>query len=474
MKKAMLSGVLVAVILALSLPSAALASRWRAGAVAGGKPASAVLTGSSAARQFQLQGEGRAGFTPLAAVLSGTAALNGHVYWLYGDGSAEYPYVNYPQSDAKVAWYVESSEGSGTGSTTTDADGAYGLGGVAPAAGNGVVRATDRYDLDWPYPYTLSYVDRSWADGGVSTFDFRPGLAAFGFRTGGPFENEEQGSAWWTMRGADAGGAVESYKPYAGSLEDVEVRLQALPGTYTRVCANWYTNEGMEKTTDFAVASATLTSTGLTFNQTNAQRLWEVSNYSPSGDPGTVVKLRLQNFPAGEVTDFYGYQYEPVLTPFRSFGAFTARDLANQYRNVTIPARATPGQDYVIWGHHRGGLLDLEVFFQVTRLKGPSAARGSYRLTGQVPVQGYDGAPGAAGRAKDVYLYRRFTAATAQPKGDPVKYGWKFVRRYRTDTAGKFTTATMNPGRTTWYIVYYRADKENWDGFTSVRRVRHY
>jgi hypothetical protein len=470
--KRILVEVLVAASVLLALPAATLAAEWHDGVVTGGKGGADGL-GRLGIASLPREAAARAGFLSLGAVLSGSAELNGHVYSLYGDGSPETPYVNYLQSDAEVAWYVDSAEGSGSGNTVTDMNGAYTLGSVAPATGNGIVRATNWLDPDYPYPSTLSYVDRSWADGSASTYDFGRGLAGFDVTTGGPFKNEEQGSAWWTMRGTDAGGGIESFVPHAGSLEDVDVRLQALPGTYTDVCANWHTNEGMEKTADFAVASAALTSTGITFNQAVAQRLWEVVNYTPSGDPGSVVKLRLQNFPADEVTDLYGYQYEPAVTLFKSLGSLTAKALANQYKRVTVPASALPGQDYVIGGHHRGGLLDLEVYFQVTRLKGPSAARGSYRLTGQVPIAGYTGAPGDTGASKWVYLYRRFTAAS-QPKGDPTRLGWKSVRRYRTDATGKFGTYSMNPGRTAWYVVYYGADADNWQGFTSVRRVRHY
>jgi hypothetical protein len=468
MKKVLIAAVVVAALMPI-LPTGALAAERHGGAATGGKLASDTVVRQCGAA-LQQEHARRVGFVPLGAVLTGTAELNGHVYGLardYSDGS--WQMWEYPASGATMTWAVSSPDGAGSGETTTDSGGAYSLTGVAPAVGNGFVHAALRQDAEGGWRYELTYTDRTWADASITTYDFHPGMATMTMRGGGPWAAEVD-HPWVTMRGTDAGGGVESSTilPPGGSFDPAF----GLAGAYTRVCAYWYTNEGMEQPADVTVTAGAETATGLSFNETYAQRLWEVYNYSASGDPGTVVRLRLQNFPAGEVTDFYGYQYEPVVTPFTSLGSCTARDLANQYKSVTVPSTATPGQDYVIGGQHRDGLLDLRVYFQVTRLKGPSAASGSYKLTGRVPIQGYDGSSGDTGRPKYVSLYRRFTAA-GQPKGNPTKYGWTFVRRYQTSATGTFSTRYMNPGRNAWYVVFYPGDRENWAGFTSVRRVRH-
>lgn len=397
-----------------------------------------------------------------------TAQLRGHVYALLADreGGTWNLWLS-PASGAIVRWGMSSS--TQHGSTTTGSDGAYTLNGVPPATGDGVVQADFPRDSENAWKYSLAYTGRSWLDRLISTFDFRPGMATMRVTGGGPWF-DDMNDPWVTMRGTDADGGVESSTIRPNVTFD---RAFGLPGAYTAVCAYWYSNEGVEKAADFTVAAGQETTTSLAFNETNAQRLWETYNFTASGDPGSVVKLRLQNYPAGQVTDFYGYQYEPVTTPLKSFGAYTAKPLANQYKSVTIPSTAVPGQDYVIGGQHRAGLLDLEVYFQVTRLKAPSSASGSYKLTGRVPIQGYTGAPTDTGTRKYVSVYRRFAVA-GQPKGNPIKYGWTLVGKYQTSATGTFTTRSMNPGRTAWYVVFYPGDKDNWAGFTSVRRVRHF
>jgi hypothetical protein len=465
MKKILVTA-LLATSLLLAMPAAMSAAPWHAGAATGGKARHAASLSVRPARALQQQTAGRVSFVPLADVLSGTAELNGHVY------TAQ---TVQPLSGATVGWWVDSAEGTGRGTTTTGVHGAYTLSNVAPATGNGLVWV-ERPAVGEASWYELDFTDRTWVDGSVSTYDFEPSQVYMYSSYGGPWFDYRQ-QPWLIMRGTDLAGGLESYTDDPVDSADEPPGMSylsgpALPGTYTSFCLNFWSNEGVELTGDVTVPSGWLAQTDLTFEQASAQRLWEVTNYTASGDPGTVVRLRLQNFPAGEVTDFYGYQYEPVMTPYRSFGSFTAQDLANQYKRVTIPSTAKVGQDYVIGGQHRDGLLDLEVYFQVTRLKGPSSSSGSYRLTGQVPIASYDGSKGDTGGRKYVYLYRRFTSA-AQPKGDPTKHGWKFMRRYRTDNTGKFTTYSMNPGRTAWYVVYYPEDTDNWSGFTSVRRVRH-
>lgn len=446
MSRLIVGALVAAALLALALAGTAGAATWQK------QGGSVPLQLRPAPAQQQA---GRVGFVPLVATLTGTAQLSGHVLE-YSTGS--------PLFDADVGWWVGSADDFGSGRTTTGYDGVYTLSSVAPASGNGGV---------WAAPsdgsYELDYIDRTWADASISTYEFHPGIATMQLVNGGVWDVGDEAQAWVTITGADAGGGLWAFTDdqAAGTAHAL-----GLPGTYTEVCVNFWSNEGVELPANVTVTADAETPSGLTFDQASSQRLWEVFNYTASGDPGTVVKLRMQNFPAGEVIDFYGYQYEPVMTPYRSFGSYTAQDVANQYRRVTIPSTARVGQDYVIIGDHRGHLLELKVYFQVTRLKGPSSARGSYRLTGKVPIQSYDGSAGDTGGRKYVYLFRRFTSA-AQPKGDPTKHGWKFMRRYRTDNTGKFTTYSMNPGRTAWYVVYYPDDTDNWDGFTSVRRVRH-
>ncbi|MCX6373604.1 MAG: carboxypeptidase-like regulatory domain-containing protein [Actinobacteria bacterium] len=407
-----------------------------------------------------------------ASTPAGAGVVQGHVYDSDGDPVASVELTVAAIDDQGVPIWEDSA--------TTDATGFYSVSG-APASTQGVLVGTTGSD-EWAM-YHLTF-----ADPGTSTYDVRPAMVTWSATRGGPQAASWQDPflIWFTGTNATGGEFyVINQAPKSaagGSGTPVTGTAMALPGD-VRWMGFWFgggMNEAAEwvatdpGNTPVPVTAGSTTPLPFTFDEAAAYRVLITRPYWASGRPGTVLRLGLQNFPAGMSFTFEGSVDSGVHTTWNG-RSYTSTGPAEQTVRLTVPKEAgagpgrvfnvglrevtagTPGQSYLVFG----------AAFQVCTLNASETAisRGTaVKLHGFVPQ---------AGRTpKDVWIYKRTTAAAPPTVWDARQQGWTLVARLRTDRNGRYHSALLTPLRTTWYVARYAGDADYFRAYTSVRSVR--
>ncbi len=397
-------------------------------------------------------------FAPLGAKLAGTAVVNGHVYDFGGS----------PMNGAYVAWAVTLGEGFEAGDAQSDALGAYSLSNLPAAPGTGELLVGSPSE-----PWAIGRYDATWADPGPTTFDFRPGVVSTVLLRGGPWDFWNAVSVY--LYGADARSGVAGMSTVAGADPQVSGWAYGTPGTYQNGAAYFWMDEGKEFATTTTLVAGAASGDTIVVDQAGAQRIMVTSPYWASGKPGTVVKVRHENYPAGWTLDYSGYADSPTGKPFKSYGSLATTGASPFSKGLTIPATAPAGYWYVVNATHREGPLSLDTPFQVCTLKASKSAirkGASIRLSGVIPTEGHWGSQ--PGKSKYVTIYKRTTAAGQPTVLDPTKKGWTRVARVKANGLGRYASAYLKPARTTWYVVWYPRDQWYWGAYTSVLKVRVY
>lgn len=169
-------------------------------------------------------------------------------------------------------------------------------------------------------------------------------------------------------------------------------------------------NQGIEwrPTSSVPVAPGAYSGTFMGFDQAGGRGAWIQTPYWASGQPGTKVRLVLENWPAGYQTSFYG---DNQMTPgtVRDWPFYLESDGTTFSTTLTVPATTLAGYDYEIHTYRYDdpqSYLDLTTYFQVCTLKSSRASvrsGGTVRLSGVIPTQGHEGS--RRGKVKYVTLY---------------------------------------------------------------------
>jgi hypothetical protein len=411
----------------------------------------------------------------LASATVGAGVVQGHVYDYDGNPVAGYELgVAVFDDQGVLLWFSPA---------TTDASGLYSVSGV-PASTHGLLTGTmgsDEYEWDmW---------DLTFADPATSTYDVRPARVAWSATRGGPQAAswQDPGIIWITGTNATGGQfAVKDYAPKSAaggsSGTTVSGTTLAFPGDLrwmglwfgANEAAEWYAYDPGTGNAPVPVTAGSTATLPFTFDEASAYRVLITDPYWASGRPGTVLRLGLQNFPAGMSFTFEGSVDAGVHTDWNG-KSYTTTGPAEQTVHLTVPkkAGAGPGRVFYVRLQEVTALLPSQsymffyVSFQVCTLNASetSISRGTaVKLHGLVPV---------AGRTpKYVWIYRRATAASPPTVWDATQHGWRLVERLRTDRNGRYHSAWLTPTRTTWYVARYAGDADYFRAYTSVRTVR--
>jgi len=411
----------------------------------------------------------------LAAATGGAGVVRGHIYDYFGS----------PIADASVMAYVLDDQGDWLWSqdATTDAAGAYSLSG-APASAHGAISVGLENGDYW------AMKGLAFADPGTSTYDVRPARVTWSATRGGPWGTGWQDPFLEVVGMSAAATPVYAKTDRSGVSTGATVTdwASALPADVRLVAFYFYSNEvavwdaADAGDSPLPVTVSSATALPFTFDEASAYRIFFTRPYWASGKPGTVLRLAMQNFPAGMKVGFGGWSESPGGFSTTWGGKrYTSTGPQRQTVSLTVPAKATPGYSFIVSAgdptvrYNIVGVGPME-YFQVCTLNATktSIRRGTaVKLRGVVPVQDHWGS--TAGKAKYVWVYKRTTAASAPPTvWDATKKGWKLVARVRTDRYGRYHSALLTPARTTWYVARYAGDAQYWRAYTSVRKVRVY
>jgi hypothetical protein len=283
----------------------------------------------------------------------------------------------------------------------------------------------------------------------------------FSYATVDAFSSEDGVSKF-----AETGIARATTEPTSGTAA-------ALGGTLDALNVYFFSDEGVEvPTADVTVTPASSVAGLFLFNATATPVIYTTW---ASGKPGSVFKVKFNNFPAGWVNRLTGDDTATPKAADKSFGSWTSAGRSSQTKTLTIPKTATPGYTYRVVAQHTNGAhadrdLTLSEPFQVCTLN-PNRpfTRPPYDLyfTGRVPNDGH---------SKRVMLYRRYTAGGQPPYvgGFLEAKGWKRIGSWRCPPDGRFRSDGRMEGRTAWYCLWYAADSTHWGAWTSVVKVPNY
>ena len=178
-----------------------------------------------------------------------------------------------------------------------------------------------------------------------------------------------------------------------------------------------------------------------------------------SGTPGTIVKLLLKGWPAGEKAAFVAscgasqYRYPQSQTSSAASDTYT----------VPLQIRTNAPVDSCKIVTYRAddydSLVGLWDYFEVCTFRASASAihRGmTVRLSGKVPGRGY------------VTIYSTRHEVSGQPWSLAAK-GWVKGGRYPISSSGKFLTGVLRPTRTISYVAKYTGI--NFPAFTSMVKV---
>jgi hypothetical protein len=182
-----------------------------------------------------------------------------------------------------------------------------------------------------------------------------------------------------------------------------------------------------------------------------------------AGRPGSTVRYKVTNLPAGEQLSFVGYSwtadwgiksYSQVVTSTGPESTYTV--------SLRVPARATRGTVYDVDAQRSDdtqSMLWLYDYYEVCDLAATRSviARGeSVRLRGR------------AGALKAT-LYKRH--AHAPRPATPEARGWTKVADLTVGAEGRLITPRLRPSRSTWYVVRFRGLGGGFMAFTPVVKV---
>jgi len=356
-------------------------------------------------------------------------------------------------------------------SAETGADGSFTITG-APATSEGVLDVTSI----GAYEDSFGVTDLTFSDPGTTDVGtLRPGGLSVEAVEGGPWA----GSALPTI---ETNNLDDSYADRTFDTESswpTTFRADAMPGSvYDAICyfyydeaAEWIAASGNE----YAVSAGATTGSSVVLRESQALRSAQLlTGYSPSGKPGSKVKILIGNWPAGSTATFSGRSDKPGAAPRKSFGSMHPAGTGWYLKTVTVPTTATPGYAYWISIYRTdlsGSWLSLSEYFQVCTLKASAATihrGGRVKLSGVIPTKGHWGT--TAGKRKVVYVYAS-TKAKPQPTTWKPNSSWHLVAKVTANGLGKYASAYLRPAGTRWYVVRYPSDNWYWGGYTSVIKV---
>jgi hypothetical protein len=401
-------------------------------------------------------------FAPLARRFAGTATITADVYQPTGVASG--------YGTAQLVVWADDGTVAFSQTATTDYKGHVTFSGVPAASTSGELAY-------WPSKGGGAFVydtwDLSWTDPEGAAFVLLPGTVPVSIVAGGI----------WKQYFSYA--AVDAFSSEAGVSKFVETGIAratteptsgtaaALGGTLDALNVYFFSDEGVEvPTSDVTVTPGSSTS-GFTALEAAAQRM--INTTWASGKPGSVFRVKFNNFPAGWMNRLTGDDTATPKAADKSFGSWTSVSRSSQTRTLTVPRTATPGFTYRIVAQHTNGArgdrdLTLSEPFQVCTLN-PNRpfTRPPYDLyfTGRVPNDGH---------RKRVMLYRRYTGG-GQPSyagGFLEKKGWRRIESWHAGSDGRFRSHGNLEDRTAWYCLWYAGDSTHWAAWTSVVKVPHF
>ncbi len=234
------------------------------------------------------------------------------------------------------------------------------------------------------------------------------------------------------------------------SFNDVVVSDVQTPGDAQNVtaAAEWLSPSAVP------VAAGSQASSPVVFDWSHAQRAYLAGPpCQHCGRPGSVVRVVLKGWPAGEKAGFQLTDYKPYPTQVSSAG--TDKTYVVKLR---IPNSADPGESYDLTTYRTddpASHLSLWDGFQVCAFRSTAdvVVRGTgIRLRGTVPSA-----------ARTVWLFARHSAA-ARP-ATVTAPGWHKVGHYRANDNGTFVSALLHPSRTTWYVARYPRSSDDGPSF---------
>ena len=293
----------------------------------------------------------------------------------------------------------------------------------------------------------------------------------------------QPGSVTFTTDALGTNNAVTAitYGPSGGAytrLTSTSGLVPAMPASVNYTVAFWSQREAADwVSTTFggpnapiAVVAGQQSSGQISIAKSTARSILIDSPYWDSGAPGTKVTFELDNW-LSPVTAELAVVSEFSTVTMPAPMVFTGTSAATRVFSFVVPKKAKPGDTLEV----RATRTDLAVpqdfrfrvreFFQVCTLVATktSIAKGaSVRLSGVVPT---------GGSAKKVVLYSRTTKATTQPSNWNSPAGWKKVATLSASKTGAYKSGLLKPTRTTWYVVRYPSDPSNFEAFTSVLKV---
>jgi hypothetical protein len=317
---------------------------------------------------------------------------------------------------------------------------------------------------------------------GPNFFPVWPGAVAWTNTAGGPLGNPSQLRVVLGGTASSPAGSIQSQHRFAGSA--TSGAAWSLPGDIQWSQCYYRDNEvatwTLADTTGTLTVSAWALSGPIDFDQASAARMMIVSPRWRSGKPGTVMKMRFENWPQWTHLALTGLDASVPATTWNDRTYDVSSTPTTATLDLKVPTSAKLGRTFTTWGQGRVTELDVptnvQTYFQVCTLapdKSKVAKGQLVRLRGRVPVQ--LGPDGTAGKRKYVTIWARAKSATDAPKTwDPTSSGWRKVATVHTDGYGRYVTPVaeaLRPTRSTSYVCRYPADAFHFRAYTSVCRV---
>jgi hypothetical protein len=317
---------------------------------------------------------------------------------------------------------------------------------------------------------------------GYNRFVVIPGAVAWTNTGGGPLGASSQLRIVLAGTASDPDGSIWSQHRFAGGT--TSGAAWSLPGVIQWSQCYYRDNEvatwTMADTTSTLTVSAWALSGPIGFDQGSAARMRIVSPRWNSGKPGTVMKVRFENWPQWTHLALTGLDASLPATTWNDLTYDTSTSPVTSTFDLKVPATAKVGRTFTTDGQGRVTELDVptyvQAYFQVCTLTPDRAkiAKGELvRLRGRVPVR--LGPDGTAGTRKYVTIWARGKSATDAPAAwDPRASGWHKVATVRTDAYGRYVTpavSALKPTQSTSYVCRYPSDAFHFRAYTSVCRV---
>ncbi len=394
-------------------------------------------------------------FTPLGARMAAAVSVTGTVYDSSHSALGNVQMEWWSRSDADQKW--------NSGTMASQYDGSYTASPQATTSGEIWAYLDDAW---W------GRLDQTWTAGNTYPVDLYPGRVNVAATRGGPWKTFQTIAVDLQGDNAFSHGAASTTDTVTSPTT---VQVDALDGAYTKGSVNFWQDEGVEFSSALTVTSGLSPGRTIDVGESGAQRV-QFSGYKYSGKPGTTVKVKRENFPAGWRNYVTGSS-DPGGTAYSDYGAKLSRGGANEALSVKVPSTAKPGYAYWIGFQHidaSGELqpLYIETAYQVCTMKPSKTSvtkRTRIRVSGIVPTEGHWGS--RAGNRKAVVLWWHNGTAPVPATWYPKKKGWVVVGSMRTTGTGSYRTPYFKVPRTGTLVVQYAGDDWYFGGFTSTARV---